>query len=168
MGAWVERKHKSRDLDGVEMGPGLNWDAHIETWIGWYGTGMELRYYSPVEKWLGWRWDTHLGTSIAFNLVDLDGGEMLPGCRRDANIMSQIEVRFNWDNEETWIWEPGWCWDGTWIEVRCWDGDRVTSWNLYGFEMMLGWNKDAIWWTWMEVRCYLDVGEMQISWARLR
>ena len=24
LGAWVERRHKSLDLDGVEMGPGLS------------------------------------------------------------------------------------------------------------------------------------------------
>ena len=51
--AWVESRHKSRDLDGVEMGPGLSWDAHLETWMGWYGTGMELSYISQVAKGLG-------------------------------------------------------------------------------------------------------------------
>ena len=50
LGAWAERRHKTLDLDGVDMGPGLGWDAHLETRMGWYGTGMELRYNSPVEK----------------------------------------------------------------------------------------------------------------------
>ena len=44
LGALVEMRHKSRDLD-----------AHLETWIGLYGTRMELRYNSPVEKGPGWR-----------------------------------------------------------------------------------------------------------------
>ena len=112
---WFERRHKSRDLDGVEMGPGLSWDAHLEMRIWWYGTRMELRYNSPIEKGPGWRWDTHLETwawddawvELRCNLVDLDGGEMLPGWRWGANIRTQIEATFNWDKEETWIWEPG-------------------------------------------------------------
>ena len=41
------------------MGPGLSWDAHLETWIGWYGTRMELIYNSAVEKGPGWKWDTN-------------------------------------------------------------------------------------------------------------
>ena len=98
--AWVESKHKSRDLDGVEMGPGLSWDAHLETWMGDMG--------------LGWSWVTFLKLQRA------------------------------------------------WVEVR------HTSWNMYAFEMMLRWNQDAIWWTSVKVRCYLDVGEMEISWARLK
>ena len=55
----VERRHKSLDLDWVDMGPGLSWDAHLETWIGWYGTRMELIYNSAVEKGPGWKWDTN-------------------------------------------------------------------------------------------------------------
>ena len=40
------------------MGPGLRWDAHLETGIGWCGTRMELGYNSAVEKGPGWKWDT--------------------------------------------------------------------------------------------------------------
>ena len=58
-GAWLEMRHNSRDLDGVEMGPGLSWDTHLETRMGWYGTGMELRYNFPVEKRPGWKWYTN-------------------------------------------------------------------------------------------------------------
>ena len=105
-----------QDLDGVEMWPGLSWDAHLETWIGLYGTrswdtirqlrkdldGGETHILKPVwvrdDAWV----------ELRCNLVDLDVYEMLPGCRWDANIRTQIEVRFNWDKEETWIWEPGW------------------------------------------------------------
>ena len=139
MGAWVERKHKSRDLDGVEMGPGLSWDAHLETWIGWYGTRMELRYNPPVEKWPGWKWDTILETCMGLRWC-LDGTKMQfggPGWRRDANIRSHIEVRFNWDKEETWIREPGWRgdtgWYGTRMELR--SNSAVEKWP--------GWNWDT-------------------------
>ena len=83
------RGDKSRDLDGVEMGPGLSWDAYLETWIGWYGTRMELRYYSLVEKWPGWRWNTHLETCMGLRWC-LDGTKMQFG-------------------------RPGWRWNGTWM-----------------------------------------------------
>ena len=131
-------KFNLQDLDGVEMWPGLSWDAHLETWIGWYGTrswdtirqlrkglgGGETHILKPV-----WVWDD-AWMQLRCNLVDLAGGEMLPGCRRDANIRSQIEVIFNWDKEETRIWEPGlrgdtnletwigWRWDLDWVEMH--------------------------------------------------
>ena len=87
LSAWVERRHKTLDLDGVDMGPGLGWDAHLETRMGWYGTGMELRYNSPVEKW--WRWDTHLETCMHLRWC-LDGAKMQfgrPGWRLDVTWM---------------------------------------------------------------------------------
>ena len=93
LGAWVERRQKSRDLDGVETGPGLSWDAHLETWIGLYGSRMELRYNSPVEKGPGWRWDTHLETCMGLRWC-LDGTKM----------------QFS---------GPGGRWDVTWMQVRC-------------------------------------------------
>ena len=45
---------------------------------------------------------------------------------------------------ETYIINPGWAWDGAWVELRC---------NL---------------WTWMEMRCDQDGGEMEIYGRRLR
>ena len=183
MGAWVERKHKSLDLYGVEMGPGLSWDAHLETWIGWYGTRVELIQFASWERtWMEvrhilkpvWVWDD-AWMELRCNLVELDGGEMLTGCRWDVNIRTQIKVRFNWHKEETWIWEPGWRgdtnletwvglrWDLDWAEMHIlrrgwgdmglgWSWDAIlhltkdldrgehTSWNMYAFGMMLGWN----------------------------
>ena len=162
------RGDKSRDLDRVEMGPGLSWDTYPETWIGWYRTRMTLRYYSLVEKWPGWRRDTHLETCMGWddawmelrcNLVELDGSEMVPGWMRDANIRTQIEVRFNWDKEETWIWEPGWRGDThleTWMGLR-WDLDWAEmhilrrGWGILG----LGWSWDTI----LQLRKGLDGGE---------
>ena len=97
LGAWFEIRHKSRDLGGVEMGPGLSWDENLETRMGWYGTVMELSYNSPVEIWPGWRWDTHLETCMHLRWC-LDGAKMQfgwPGCRRDENIKTWIEVRLN-------------------------------------------------------------------------
>ena len=93
LGAWVERRHKSRDLDGVEMEPGLSWDRHLQTWIGWYGTWMELRYNSPVGKGPGWRWDTHLETCMG--------------------------LRWCWDGTKIQFGGPGWRWDVTWLYTRC-------------------------------------------------
>ena len=97
LGAWFEIRHKSRDLGGVEMGPGLSWDENLETRMGWYGIVMELSYNSPVEIWPGWRWDTHLETCMHLRWC-LDGAKMQfgwPGCRRDENIRTWIEVRLN-------------------------------------------------------------------------
>ena len=54
-GALKGLKFNLQDLDGVEMWPGLSWDAHLETWIGWYGPRS---------------WDT-----IRQLRKDLDGGE---------------------------------------------------------------------------------------------
>ena len=123
LGTWLHQdgtlkglKLNLQDLDGVEMWPGLSWDAHLETWIGWYGTrswdtirqlrkdldGGETHILKPV-----WVWDD-AWVELRCNLVGQDVDEMLPGCRRDANIRTQIEVRFNRNREETWIWEPGW------------------------------------------------------------
>ena len=48
------------------------------------------------------------------------------------------------DGGETHIFNLGWVWDGAWVELRC---------NL---------------WTWMEVRCHQDGGEMEIRGRRFR
>ena len=210
----VSRKYQH--LHGSETRPGWRWDGYLWTW-------MEVRQYievvktesrdlDPVEEGHGWRWDTHLETCMGLRWC-LDGTKMQfggPGWRWDVTWMEvkckyqdQIEVRFNWDKEETCIWQPGWRvdtnletwmglrWDLDWVEMhilrrgwgdmglgwswvtflklqRAWVEVRHTSWNMYAFEMMLRWNQDAIWWTSVKVRCYLDVGEMEISWARLK
>ena len=114
-------------------------------------------------------------------LVELAGGEMLPGCRRDANIRTQFEVRFNWDKEETPIWEPslrgdtnletciGLRWDLEWVEMhilRHRKGDMGLGWSWLTIRQFRKdpdgsethilkpvWVWDAIWWTW-------DGGEM--------
>ena len=139
-GALKGLKFNLQNLDGVEMWHGLSWDAHLETWIGWYGTrswdtirqlrkdpdGGETDILKPVFLRV---WDD-AWMELKCNLVDLAEGEMLRkmqfgGCRRDANIRTQ--VRFNWDKEETRIWEPGLRGDThleTWMGLR-WDLDWV-------------------------------------------
>ena len=178
------RGDKSRDLDGVEMRPGLSWDAYLETWIGWYGTRMELRYYSLVEKWPGRRWNTHLetfmglrwcldGTKMQFSgtgwrrdvtqmearckYQDPDWGEIQLRQRRNVHLGARVERRHTSRDLDGVEMGPGLSWDahletrmgyfGTGVELRYnssvekgpgWRWD--TSWNLYGFEMMIGWN----------------------------
>ena len=152
------------------MWPGLSWDAHLETWIGWYGTrswdtirqlrkdldGGETHILKPV-----WVWDD-ASMELRCNLVDMAGGEMLPGCGRDANIRSQIEVKFNWDKEETRIWEPGLRLD---TNLETWVGLR---WDLDWVEMKIlrrGWGDMGLWWSWvtiLQLRYDLDGGETHI------
>ena len=110
LGAWVERRHKSRDLDGLRWD--LDWvEMHILR-RGWGDMGLGWSWYTIFQLTKGLDGgETHIlkhvlvwadaWMELRCNLVDLDGGEMLPGCRRDVNIRSQIEVRFNWDKEET-------------------------------------------------------------------
>ena len=134
--------------------PGWRGDTHPETWMGlkWDLDWVEMHILrrGQGDMGLGWSWDTILQLrkdldggethilklvwvwddawmELRCNLLDLDGGEMLPGCRWDVNIRTQIEVRFNWDKEETLIWEPGWIGDTnleTWMGLR-WDLDWV-------------------------------------------
>ena len=98
----------------------------------------EIHILKPV-------WDWHdAWMELRCKLVGLGGGEMLPGCRRYVNIRTQIEVRFKWDKEETWIWEPGWREDTnleTWMGLG-WDLDWVEMHILrhgQGY-MGLGWS----------------------------
>ena len=122
------------------MGLGWRWDTILQLRNDL--DGGETHILKPV-----WVWD-YAWMELRCNFVDLDGGEMVPGCRRDANIRSQIEVRFNWDKEETWIWEPGLRGDTnleTWMGLR-WDLDWVEMDILrrgYG-DMGLGWSWDTV------------------------
>ena len=146
--ACIERRHKSRDLYGVEMGPGLSWDAHLETWIVWYWTrkgwdtlaqlgehldGGETRLLKPE-----WVWDNAL-VELRCNLVDLFGAEMLPGCRRDANIRTWIEMRFNSDKEK----------NVNLVNLGARNERRHKSRDLFGVEMGPGLSWDAHLETWI-------------------
>ena len=143
LGAWVEMRHKCRDLDMVEMGPGLSWDAHLETWIGWYETGTELRYNSPVKEGPVWRWDTHFETCMRLRWC-LDGTKMQFGEPELSWDVTWMQARCKYQDpdwgeiqlaqKETWIWERGWRWNknfDTLMGVRSdldWDG--CTFWDL--------------------------------------
>ena len=111
------------------MGLGWSWDTILQLRNGLDGSETHILK-------LVWVWDD-AWMEPRCNLVDLDGGEMLPGWRRDANIRSHIEVWFNWDKEETWIREPGWRgdtgWYGTRMELRY--NSAVEKWP--------GWNWDT-------------------------
>ena len=136
------------------MGLGWSWDTIRQ--LRKDLDGGETHILKPV-----WVWDD-AWVELRCNLVDLDVDETLPGCRWDANIRTQIEVRFSWDKEETWIWEPGWRGDTnreTWMGLR-WDLDWVEMHILrrgWG-DMGLGWSWDTI----LQLRNDLDGGEAHI------
>ena len=52
LGAWLEVRCKSWDLAEGEMGHGLSWDCHLETWIRYNGTTYRIQL-----AWPGLRWD---------------------------------------------------------------------------------------------------------------
>ena len=105
---WIEVKHEYQHLHRREPRPGWRWDVNL-----W--TRMEVRQYiqvvesdywdlGEVKTWLAggkthivkhiWVWDNAY-MKYAFNLLDLNGSEMLPGCRWYVNIRTWIEVRLN-------------------------------------------------------------------------
>ena len=156
--------------------PGWREDTNLETWmgLGWDLDWVEMHILRHGQGYmgLGWSWgiirqlrkdlgggETHIlkpvwdwddaWVELRCNLVDLDGGEMLSGCRRDANIRTQIEVRFKWDKEEAWIWEPRWRWD---TNLETWMGLR---WDLDWVEMHIlrrGWGDMGLGWSWDTIR----------------
>ena len=145
-GSWVEMRSNFRDLDGGKTSPRCSWDANIETWI-------EVRHC-------------------------LDRCEMLMW-------VAWMEFRHKLDGCEMGIYGPGWKWDGKWMGVRwystdldqggtgtgCrWDADFETWLGLiqclYRAEMRPGWRRDAIVWTCMKVKQYMDVGEITIFGSR--
>ena len=134
---WMKLIYRSSEIDGRETRPGRRWDPNV-------GTRMELRCEPN----------------------DPDGGQVVYGRKRCKYIGIRIQMRQDlhgvediswnlcefemvaawiwdaivrtWDGGETYIFNPAWAWDGAWVELRC---------NL---------------WTWMEVRCHQDGGEMEI------
>ena len=104
------------------------WDA---TWnevrcesidIGMFDFELDAGQTGPV-----WMWDPHLRFGLVLNVTwkeqrcsfgDLDGAEMSPGWRWEANVATWIELRHDLDGGYIWIYGPKWRWDGTWMEVR--------------------------------------------------
>ena len=153
-----------REDTNLETWMGLGWDLDwVEMHIlrhgqGYMGLGWSWGIIRQLRKDLGggeahilkpvWDWDD-AWVELRCNLLDLDGGEMLPGCRWDVNIRTQIEVRFKWDKEEAWIWEPRWRWDTnleTWMGLR-WDLDWVEM-----HIMRRGWGDMRLGWSWDTIR----------------
>ena len=119
-----------------EMGPGFSWDAQLETWLGWHETRME-NYSGELDggdRRHGWWWHKNLWTwirvrqdmggcalhnlrpwcvwdgswmNLRLNVRDLNGGEKLTVWMLDTNICPFIDVEYNMDGEDTWIWESG-------------------------------------------------------------
>ena len=150
---WLHLGFNYNDLEWGETWPGLRWGVNIGTWVdvarvkvdanicnldgAWMDVTQEYWDLNAGDAGSGWRWDTNFWTWIAprwdldglkFNLQDLDGVEMWPGLSWDAHL-------------ETWI---GWYGTRSWHTIhqlrRTWMKVRHTSWNLYGFEIMLRWN----------------------------
>ena len=173
---WIELRCTSWDVDRVI------WDRSWDTirQLRKDLDGGETHILKPVWVW-NYAW-----MELRCNLVDLNVDEMLPGCRWDARIRTQIKVRFNWDKEkkresgslggeETQIYRPGWGWDGTWIELRCtsWDED---GWYGTGMELRYnfpvekwpGWRWNTHLETCMHLRWCLDGAKMQFGWPGYR
>ena len=136
LGVQMELGCWSWDLDGSEMGPGFSWDAQLETWLGWHETRMG-NYWGELDGGdtrHGWWWHKILGTwirvrhdlggcalhnlrpwcvwdgswmNLRLNFWDLNGGENLTVWILDADICLFIDVEYNMDGEDTWIWESG-------------------------------------------------------------
>ena len=67
LGAWLGVRCKSLDLAGGEMGQGLSWDSHLETWIHCNVTTSRIQL-----SWPGLRWDV-TWIVVRCEYRDLDG-----------------------------------------------------------------------------------------------
>ena len=65
--AWLRVRCKSCDLAEGEMGHGLSWDSHLETWIRCNGTTSRIQL-----SWPGLRWDV-TWIVVRCEYRDLDG-----------------------------------------------------------------------------------------------
>ena len=99
---WIEVKHKYRHLGGAEMGPGLSWGAHHETWIRWDGARMELGCNFLTWMDVGCKKSGHV---LRWNMVSM---EEETWCRWLQDL----------DGIEMHIPRPGCVWDWTWMELR--------------------------------------------------
>ena len=135
---WGKIQLRQRRNVNLRAWVGLRWD------LDWGEMHILRRVFGDILKPV-WVWDD-AWMELRCNLVDLDGGDVLPGCRRDANIRSQIEVRFNWDKEETWIWEPerrpGLSWAAHLETGIGWYGTRMELRYNSAVEKWPGWNWD--------------------------
>ena len=141
------------DLDGSEMAPGWNWSTDLQRLMEdrWDLEGGETQVSAP------WNWRVNLVTrmEVRWYMEGSDASILESGfrwvrtCMELKHILKPgwvwygvcLNLRCNFadlDGGETYVFNPGWAWDGAWVELRC---------NL---------------WTWMEVRCHQDGGEMEI------
>ena len=120
---WIETRCTFWDLDRVR------WDHDgVEMHVTW----MEVRHYldGGEARILGteWKWDRNLGTWMEVRRY-IDVGE------------TRIELRYDLDWGEPWIYGPGWRRNGMWMVVR---HDMDTENNV---------------WTQLGVSRYMDVQE---------
>ena len=67
---WLEMIWKSEDLVGGEMGHGLSWDTHVETWVYCNGTREDLLFICG-ETCPGLWWDTNNETWLGMTWVTM-------------------------------------------------------------------------------------------------
>ena len=111
---WIEAKHKYRHLGVAEMGPGLSWGAHHETWIRWDGTRMELVCNFLDLDGCGMQISGHV---LRWNMVCMeerrDAGGTGPGWNWDAHFQAWMCLRLDLDGAEMKFSATGWRWDVT-------------------------------------------------------
>ena len=165
---WIWDVHL-RDLEGNEMGHRLGWALPLQTWMGvrWYLDEIDLQilrdWWKRDETWKGAR----------HKCRHQDGTDLVTRMEvkwyMEGSDASMLESGFIWDRtcmELRHILKPGWVWDGGCLNLRCNFAD------LNGGETYIinpGWAWDGAWvelrcnlWTWMEMRCEQDGGEMEI------
>ena len=153
-GTWIERRD-SWDLNGGETWYRRRWEWDVPgTWmqVRWYMDGGETQVFCPGwgEMGLGWSWDAILGTWIR----------------------TWVEPRCDLNGDVTRILGLGWRLNVTWMEARHkfrnlygvrWDLDagEMQSWRLERMgDVTERWDENLG--TCVQMRCYLDAGEMQI------
>ena len=108
------------------MGPGLDWDTHLETWICRGGTTMELRsnslYLDGCETWNGWMWDANIMTWLKVrcntNWRILGHRSMWDGAWRGESISWECGVRTGMEVRDTFSNVDG-------LEIWDVDGDEM-------------------------------------------
>ena len=102
----------------------------------WDDTWTEMRHQYQDLNWgetlPGCSRDLNIGTcmEVRCEYGDLDGIKMRPLWRGGANLWTLMEVRRFVDGGATRILWPVFCWYRTWMEFRC------TSWNRDGLELV--------------------------------
>ena len=184
---WIKVRYKHQDLHWGEIWPGWMWDVHLRDLEG-NEMGHKYGWALPLQTWMGVRW--YLDEIDLQRLMeerrDLEGGETqvpAPGWNWHVNLVTRMEVRWHIEGSDASILEsgfrwvrtcmalrhilkPGWVWDSGWLNLRCNFVD-LDGGEMYIFNHGWAWDGAGVelrcnLWTWMEVRCHQDGGEMEI------